>query len=645
MHTRTAESRWRSSEAIGIDVASTWHRVRPSASVAVECDPLYVADAGNQSTQSLDTETQTPNWASTARAAPEGKDADAKEDEKDAAEKAAESRGEEKDKAQAWEALENDVEDAMQRVASRMLRELQDGVGGSALRGYRVTSVTGSENAQQLHLLQWDPSKVFAPELLPESGRLCASSVDWSCTGHSVVAGFGQLDIRGWCNTGGAVVIWNIFQRGFRAKDATQVIDHSSTITCVKCHPRAPGIIAAGSFNGEVLLYDVSRDEPLVASSPIHEHFHCEAVSDLEWIAEEGDAFDGRAAFQLCSVSRDGRVLFWSFRYGLEGALDGPLAGIRLSRGASRRGASEDLKDTGELRPSRHTTSANCMSFTRGHYDLLIGSEGGALQRLFVSEMKGLGKASPKSVEAVRAALQSSQYRWPDRVVELLARLEQSVRAEVIRSVDRRMRQGMHTGNADEVLPVVTMDIVYGSKLDVDALQSSPKSFELEPVPGLVTDVAASPTHRSLALVAASDGSLRLHSLLQARPLLDLNPDRGAVHSVAWSRMRPLVFAAGCDDGSCILFDLGTFHEGAEGQVLESPSTDAASAGHGPAVSVAFNPKQRDFLAVAMKNGAVAIWQLPWRFANPLDNEDAMLRQIAGDLGSILDEETLGALR
>ncbi len=56
-----------------------------------------------------------------------------------------------------------------------------------------------------------------------------------------------------------------------------------SCLMCVSCHPEMPSVVAGGSFNGEVLVWDTNRDEPLVASSRIDDYFHREAITQVSW--------------------------------------------------------------------------------------------------------------------------------------------------------------------------------------------------------------------------------------------------------------------------------------------------------------------------------------------------------------------------
>ncbi|CAN0328585.1 unnamed protein product, partial [Scytosiphon promiscuus] len=113
---------------------------------------------------------------------------------------------------------------------------------------------------------------------------LQATGVDWSPTGSVIAASFGRNDIAGWCDSPGAVATWNIFRRGFAEEEdhaPDVILDHNSCLMCVSCHPLSPAIIAAGSFNGEVVVWDTSKDEPLLATTKIDDLYHREPVTSV----------------------------------------------------------------------------------------------------------------------------------------------------------------------------------------------------------------------------------------------------------------------------------------------------------------------------------------------------------------------------
>lgn len=147
----------------------------------------------------------------------------------------------------------------------------------------------------------------------------------WNASGSLLLATYGKLDLSGWCSEGGVLAGWSIFRRDFDMKSPPEVLlSHSSCLMSLACHPEIPYLCAAGSYNGEVLVVDMSSGESVEARlvSKIDDYFHREPVRSLQWVwdAEE-------AGYVVASSSSDGKVLWW--RVGSE--LKFPLCGAKLS--------------------------------------------------------------------------------------------------------------------------------------------------------------------------------------------------------------------------------------------------------------------------------------------------------------------------
>ena len=53
---------------------------------------------------------------------------------------------------------------------------------------------------------------------------------------------------------------------------------------CVSCHPELPGVIAGGTFSGEVRVWNTGlTGEPLVASSGLSDLGHKEPVAKVQF--------------------------------------------------------------------------------------------------------------------------------------------------------------------------------------------------------------------------------------------------------------------------------------------------------------------------------------------------------------------------
>jgi hypothetical protein len=53
---------------------------------------------------------------------------------------------------------------------------------------------------------------------------------------------------------------------------------------CVAFHPKNPSLVAAGSFNGEVFVWDTEPEEYRFYASGIGDYFHREPVTKVAWV-------------------------------------------------------------------------------------------------------------------------------------------------------------------------------------------------------------------------------------------------------------------------------------------------------------------------------------------------------------------------
>lgn len=153
------------------------------------------------------------------------------------------------------------------------------------------------------------------PKMIP----LQATGISWNSTGSSVAVSYGRQDLTGWCDFPGAVCIWNVFGKSFNSMEPDYVLDHSTCLMCVQFHPENPSMIAAASYNGEVLCWDLNVPDSVWAMSSSSEYTHQEPILNLRWIF---DPF--HRSWLLFSVGLDGKLLQWEaaangFRYPVKG--------------------------------------------------------------------------------------------------------------------------------------------------------------------------------------------------------------------------------------------------------------------------------------------------------------------------------------
>ena len=216
----------------------------------------------------------------------------------------------------------------------------------------------------------------------PSVTPLKATGVSWNSSGSSVGVAYGRTDITGGCTDPGAVCVWNVFSTTFKADNPEVTLDHASCLMCVAFHPLIPSIVAAGSFNGEVLFWDLAKgaDQPPIVS-PIADYSHKEPVTKLVWVnGGSGSGSNNDHNWLLCSSGADGRVLFWSLSNGM---LHPVLGGQVTSNSGSSSSSSSGSRNESYPR----TYGVTSIGFSGGIGSplkpqwLMVGQEGGPFLR------------------------------------------------------------------------------------------------------------------------------------------------------------------------------------------------------------------------------------------------------------------------
>lgn len=164
----------------------------------------------------------------------------------------------------------------------------------------------------------------------------CTSS-SWNATGSMLGVTYGKNDVYGWCDVPGALCCWNIFNKTLDPTSPDIIIDHSSCLMSVSFHPIIPSIVAIGSYNGELMIYDLLHPEKAFAISPVIEYSHKEPIIDIKWMKSSSSSSvtmntNDLDSWNIITSSIDGRILFWNISNKLQLPYKGYLLSNKLSQ-------------------------------------------------------------------------------------------------------------------------------------------------------------------------------------------------------------------------------------------------------------------------------------------------------------------------
>ncbi|OQS07316.1 hypothetical protein THRCLA_00691 [Thraustotheca clavata] len=494
---------------------------------------------------------------------------------------------------------ENAVKEFLKSAGRLMLDEMKASMKSLAFDDFIVEDHQVEDNeATKLFTLAFDyfahfKSPVEGKRDAQETLKLQCTGVSWNATGSVIAVSYGRFDHTGWCNYRSALCLWNIFHHDFNPSKPNLVLETSSGLMCVAHHPTMPAVVAAGTFNGEVIVWNTSLEENLVASSGIGDYFHREPISKLSWV------YDATSRdYNIASVSGDGKVLIWQ----LKDKLGFPVEGYLLCTKAKTKTKGSLLLGGIALafRPNDRTNKS-----------FIVGTEAGAITRCFANKA---AKISTKG-----------EIKWSNNAQRILSMSPQPM----------DVRRHVETYAKEKKLRDVRVSAVFDSKPDMHALYPSALDFGFESHGGPIYDLVFSPFHGSLFLSCSSDGCIHLYHYLQKNPLITIQVGSNYLYALAWSKTRPLVFAAASEDGKMYIFDLNV-NRLSPVTTLSLPETKQRSPG---LYCVEFNPRQRNFIACGDGAGLAYIWKLNWRLSNLQPTEMAVLSEIADMRSNSTDTE------
>jgi len=173
------------------------------------------------------------------------------------------------------------------------------------------------------------------PEGITNRHNLVVTGVSWNESGNVIAASLGRYDIQGWCSSPGMLCTWNLNRRELDPNKADMSIETDSCLMCCAFHPRHPALIAGGTFNGQLVVWDLSKEgDSQLACSRNTDATHREPICRVWWqySPEAASRHTNKdEAYHIVTLGNEGRVLVWQWT-----RLENPIYGYELLHRNSR---------------------------------------------------------------------------------------------------------------------------------------------------------------------------------------------------------------------------------------------------------------------------------------------------------------------
>jgi WD40 repeat protein len=104
------------------------------------------------------------------------------------------------------------------------------------------------------------------------------TNVTWNCNGSTLAVAYGKTNLVSWCEYHSCVSLWGIFRREFNAKKPHENIEVDNCLTTLAFHPTNPSVLAGGSHDGIIYIWNTFTEEPLYCKTEIDEYYHRECI-------------------------------------------------------------------------------------------------------------------------------------------------------------------------------------------------------------------------------------------------------------------------------------------------------------------------------------------------------------------------------
>ncbi|KAI4489761.1 hypothetical protein M0804_003943 [Polistes exclamans] len=170
----------------------------------------------------------------------------------------------------------NKLANFLKKVTPSLLEALDEAYNTNAFENYDTeTTKYTSTNLQLLKRLN----------TIEESDKQASlqtkiSDLSWSIAGGTLVVSHSIVYHETWCDHLSKIQLYSLSREDKLSDIPNTTLEVNSCVTALSYHPVEPSILAAGLFNGDVLVWNLRNDDSII---PIYVYIHGDTVSQIYW--------------------------------------------------------------------------------------------------------------------------------------------------------------------------------------------------------------------------------------------------------------------------------------------------------------------------------------------------------------------------
>lgn len=206
------------------------------------------------------------------------------------------------------------------------------------------------------------------------------------------------------------------FFSGNKISEPEIILDHSVSLISHAFHPLNPSLIVAGSYNGEIILWDLSSSTSNISSSSssslsdiqplaisqITNYSHFEPIIDIKWIpslkyTSSSSSISSSSSsieqhlreWQILSISSDGKIFIWDY---IDNKFKYPYKGYYLTNDNKKlksSSSSSSSSTTNDDRKNLLLIRSTCTKFNLNNKFWYFGQNCGNISRITYHNLTG----------------------------------------------------------------------------------------------------------------------------------------------------------------------------------------------------------------------------------------------------------------